>query len=92
MSALWDEATCRLVRKRQSRVGGTTLQDFAAAAASLRKRTLQIGEGVAEMIEHVAGEERLLTGASVEDRDLGGASADPGAEAGGVVKREILPS
>jgi hypothetical protein len=49
-------------------------------------RISQFVKRFAEMIEHIAGKERLLAGASTENCDFCSAPANPRAEAGGIVK------
>ena len=50
----------------------------------------QIIERKPEMRQHVGGQKRLLARSAIEYRNLGGASAKPCAEPGGIVTRQFL--
>ena len=52
---------------------------------------LQFFEDVAEVIENVARQQRLLALVAVEDCDLRGAAAYPCTDSRGIVRREALP-
>ena len=50
----------------------------------------QVVERGSEVLQHIGGQKRLFARSAIENRNLGGASAKPRAEARGIIARQFL--